>query len=63
MAIHFGEDDIGPADGQVGEIEFAHLFRTQQIAAIDNDRMAQRPSVVLSCSLRLHCQGLQGVQV
>jgi hypothetical protein len=25
--------------------------------------MAQRPSVVLSCSLRLHCQGLQGVQV
>src|ERR1035441_8133954 len=49
MAVHFAGDYIRPADAQVGELKFAHLFGTEQIAAIDNNGITQRqadPSVI-----------------
>jgi hypothetical protein len=42
IAFYFNASYIGPTDAQVVEIELAHLFRAQQIAAIDDDRIAQQ---------------------
>ena len=61
MAIHFAGNHIGLADAQVVEIKIAPFFRTQHVAAIDNGRVAQCPSVIRSFSQLLHCQQLRKI--
>ena len=61
MAIHFAGNHIGLADAQVVEIKIAPFFRTQHVAAIDNGRVAQGPSVIRSFSQLLHCRQLRRI--
>lgn len=42
IAIRFAGDYIGLPHAQVIEIELAHLLAVEQIATVDDDRIAQR---------------------